>query len=177
MEKDDEFQLPEGFKPFFADAELENDLTADAIALYHAPYPYRERSGRTRRAQDVPLIKNFYMEHAPPNQPVKIRVSYQKLLKQYVLNVLHHRKPKPMKKRNLFKTLKQTKFFQSTTLDWVEAGLQVSRQGYNMLNLLIHRKVGVFNPLLLGAISDINLGLAESQLLASRYEFQLEGES
>ena len=29
---------------------------------------------------------------------------------------------------------------QSTELDWVEAGLQVCRQGYNMLNLLIHRK-------------------------------------
>ncbi|KAG5440589.1 hypothetical protein PCK2_000299, partial [Pneumocystis canis] len=28
----------------------------------------------------------------------------------------------------------------TTTIDWVEAGLQVIRQGYNMLNLLIHRK-------------------------------------
>jgi hypothetical protein len=28
----------------------------------------------------------------------------------------------------------------SPELDWVEAGLQVCRQGYNMLNLLIHRK-------------------------------------
>jgi pre-mRNA-processing factor 8 len=27
-----------------------------------------------------------------------------------------------------------------TELDWVEAGLQVCRQGYNMLNLLINRK-------------------------------------
>lgn len=27
-----------------------------------------------------------------------------------------------------------------TELDWVEAALQVIRQGYNMLNLLIHRK-------------------------------------
>ena len=33
-----------------------------------------------------------------------------------------------------------TKFFQTTTLDWVEAGLQVCRQGHNMLNLLIHKK-------------------------------------
>ena len=45
-----------------------------------------------------------------------------------------------MAKRNLFRSLKNTKFFQVTTLDWVEAGLQVCRQGYNMLNLLIHRK-------------------------------------
>lgn len=42
--------------------------------------------------------------------------------------------------RYLFRSFKSTKFFQSTTLDWVEAGLQVLRQGYNMLNLLIHRK-------------------------------------
>ena len=42
--------------------------------------------------------------------------------------------------RYLFHSFKVTKFFQSTQLDWVEAGLQVCRQGYNMLNLLIHRK-------------------------------------
>jgi pre-mRNA-processing factor 8 len=58
--------------------------------------------------------------------PVKVRVSYQKLLKMYVLNVLHHRPPKNMKKKNLFKALKNTKFFQTTELDWVEVGLQVS---------------------------------------------------
>ena len=37
-----------------------------------------------------------------------------------------------------------TKFFQTTTLDWVEAGLQVCRQGHNMLNLLIQEKFNVF---------------------------------
>ena len=42
--------------------------------------------------------------------------------------------------RYLFRSFKATKFFQTTTLDWVEVGLQVCRQGYNMLNLLIHRK-------------------------------------
>ena len=47
-----------------------------------------------------------------------------------------------MNKKSLFRQLKATKFFQITKLDWVEAGLQVCRQGYNMLNLLIHRKVG-----------------------------------
>jgi pre-mRNA-processing factor 8 len=45
-----------------------------------------------------------------------------------------------MTKKSLFRQLKATKFFQTTKLDWVEAGLQVCRQGYNMLNLLIHRK-------------------------------------
>ena len=57
--------------------------------------------------------------------PVKVRVSYQKLLKNLVLNKLQHRKPKSQSKKNLFKALKATKFFQVTELDWVEAGLQV----------------------------------------------------
>ena len=64
-------------------------------------------------------------EHCPPNYPVKVRVSYQKLLKNYVLNLLHHRPPKSVKKKYLLKALKATKFFQCTELDWVEAGLQV----------------------------------------------------
>ena len=60
------------------------------------------------------------------NNPVKVRVSYQKLLKLYVLNKLHQKPPKNMKKKSLFKALRATKFFQSTELDWVEAGLQVT---------------------------------------------------
>ena len=67
-------------------------------------------------------------------------MSYQKLLKVWVLNELHHRPPKNIVKKRLFHAFKQTKFFQTTELDWVEAGLQVCRQGFNMLNLLIHRK-------------------------------------
>ncbi|KAK8864279.1 pre-mRNA-processing-splicing factor 8 [Kwoniella newhampshirensis] len=139
-EEDDDFELPDELEPFLENRELSNEDTADAIALYWAPYPYNMRSGKMRRAQDVPMIKNFYLEHCPADQPVKIRVSYQKLLKVYVLNALHHKRPKAMAKRNLFRSLKNTKFFQTTNLDWVEAGLQVCRQGYNMLNLLIHRK-------------------------------------
>ena len=49
-----------------------------------------------------------------------------------------------MTKKNLSRQLKATKFFQTIQLDWVEAGLQVCRQGYNMLNLLIHRKARNF---------------------------------
>ncbi|RKP27577.1 PRP8 pre-mRNA processing factor 8 [Syncephalis pseudoplumigaleata] len=136
----EEFVLPDAVEPFFADEPLYTDNTANGIALYWAPHPFDMRSGRTRRAQDVPLVKNWYMEHCPPNQPVKIRVSYQKLLKCYVHNELRHRPPKALNKKYLFRQLKATKFFQTTDLDWVEAGLQVCRQGYNMLNLLIHRK-------------------------------------
>lgn len=119
---------------------LYSDNTANGIALLWAPRPFNLRSGSTRRALDIPLVQTWYREHCPSGMPVKVRVSYQKLLKYFVLNSLHHRKPKPMKKRYLFRSFKATKFFQATTLDWVEAGLQVCRQGYNMLNLLIHRK-------------------------------------
>ncbi len=76
---------------------------------------------------DIPLINNWYFEHCPPNNPVKVRVSYQKLLKMYILNRLHHRTPKNMKKKSLFRALRATKFFQSTELDWVEVGLQVGQ--------------------------------------------------
>ena len=79
-DEDEDFEFPDEMEPFLEDKELSGDNTADAIALYWAPYPYNRRSGHTRRAQDVPMIKNFYLEHCPPDQPVKIRVSYQKLV-------------------------------------------------------------------------------------------------
>ena len=134
------FSLPTDVMPFFSDEELYTSETASAITLWWAPYPFDRRSGQMVRAQDVPLVKQWYLEHCPQGQPVKVRVSYQKLLKTYVLNELHKKRPKAQNKQNLIRTLKQTKFFQQTTVDWVEAGLQVCRQGFNMLNLLIHRK-------------------------------------
>ncbi|KAF4975220.1 hypothetical protein FZEAL_7958 [Fusarium zealandicum] len=139
--EEDAFELPAGVEPFLADEELENEDTSSAVELWWAPYPFDRRSGRMVRAQDVPLVKQWYLEHPPSDRPpVKVRVSYQKLLKNFVLNELHKKKPKAQNKQNLLRSLKQTKFFQQTTIDWVEAGLQVCRQGFNMLNLLIHRK-------------------------------------
>jgi pre-mRNA-processing factor 8 len=137
---EDDFQMPEEVEPFMADEELSTPETSSAIALWWAPHPFDKRSGRMVRAQDVPLVKQWYLEHVPAGQPVKVRVSYQKLLKTFVLNELHKKKPQAQNKQNLMRTLKGTKFFQQTKIDWVEAGLQVCRQGYNMLNLLIHRK-------------------------------------
>jgi pre-mRNA-processing factor 8 len=138
--EDEGFTLPAGVEPFLADEELYTEDTTAAIGLWWAPFPFDRRSGRMARAQDIPLVKQWYLEHCPPKQPVKVRVSYQKLLKTFVLNELHKKKPKALNRQDLLRTLKQTKFFQQTTIDWVEAGLQVCRQGFNMLNLLIHRK-------------------------------------
>ncbi|KAI1433956.1 pre-mRNA processing splicing factor 8 [Xylaria sp. CBS 124048] len=137
---DDAFTLPAAVEPFLADEELYTEDTAAAIGLWWAPFPFDRRSGYMARAEDIPLIKHWYLEHCPPKQAVKVRVSYQKLLKTFVLNELHKKKPKALNRQDLLRTLKQTKFFQQTTIDWVEAGLQVCRQGFNMLNLLIHRK-------------------------------------
>jgi len=136
----DDFELPEGVAPFLEETPQYTDNTANGIGLLWAPRPYCLRSDRTKRAEDVPLVKGWYKEHCPAGMPVKVRVSYQKLLKYYVLNALKRRPPKPQRKRYLFRSFKATKFFQATQLDWVEAALQVCRQGYNMLNLLIHRK-------------------------------------
>merc|ERR1719223_2318255 len=95
-----------------------------------------------RRAIDVPLIGHWARERVSRdmNYPTKVRVSYQKLLKNWVLNQLHSRPNVKKNKKVLFKSLKATKFFQCTELDWVEVGLQVCRQGHNMLSLLINRK-------------------------------------
>jgi pre-mRNA-processing factor 8 len=168
---DDDFELPEELEPFLDEKSVENDITSDAIALWWAPEPYCRRSGHTRRAQDIPLVKNWYLEHCPPNQAVKVRVSYQKLLKCFVLNELKSRPEKAMTKKNLFRQLKSTKFFQMTRLDWVEAGLQVCRQGYNMLNLLIHRKVC---PCYTVRHKFTDSVLPELELLAPRLQHELE---
>ncbi|GKA25697.1 pre-mRNA-processing-splicing factor 8A [Tanacetum coccineum] len=137
---EDGFYLPDGVEPLLTSTPLYTDTTADGISLLFAPRPFNMRSGRMRRAEDIPLVSEWYKEHCPSSYPVKVRVSYQKLLKCFALNELHHRPPKAQKNKHLFRSLQATKFFQTTELDWVEAGLQVCKQGYNMLNLLIHRK-------------------------------------
>jgi pre-mRNA-processing factor 8 len=85
-EIDLEFILPESVEPLLEDLPLYTDTTAAGIELYWAPHPFDKRSGRTRRAIDIPLVKNWYLEHVLPGQPVKVRVSYQKLL---VILLLH----------------------------------------------------------------------------------------
>jgi len=69
---DDGFELPEEVEPFLADKPLGNMLTAKGIALWWAPDLYNPRSGWVRRAQGVPLVKNWYIEHCPPGHKVCI---------------------------------------------------------------------------------------------------------
>lgn len=72
-------------------------------------------------------------------------MSYQKLLKNYVLNVLHTRPPKPTKKKYLLRALKNTKFFQCTELDWVEAGLQVRQDPHTQHRLRFSETLDPFS--------------------------------
>ena len=136
----EEFHLPQDMQPLLSTTDLSTDSTNGGIELLWAPHPYNKRTGKLRRAVDVPLVKSWYQEHCEMTYPVKVRVSYQKLLKTWVWNELHKRRPKAMSKKYMFRNLRTTKFFQTSELDWVEAGLQLCRQGHNMLNLLIHRK-------------------------------------
>lgn len=191
-EDEGDLQLPSGFRPFMSEPiekqseDLEEDEEEDldeeldeedetlplepeglvgALQLWWAPYPYNRNSGKTVRANDVTLVKDWYLQRAPVNQPLKIRVSHQKLLKDYVLNEVHKPKNKSLKNRrkvSLLKSLRSTKYFQETTIDWVEAGLQVVQQGHNMLNLLIHKRGLTFLHL------DYNFNLKPTKTLTTK---------
>jgi hypothetical protein len=52
-----------------AEAPLSSDMTAAGIALLWAPRPFNLRSGRTRRAVDVPLVNTWFHEHCPQARP------------------------------------------------------------------------------------------------------------
>ena len=70
----DDFCLPEGVDPLLADTPLYGPNTAAGIALLFAPAPFNRRSGHTRRAHEVPLVKTWYQERVPQGQPVKVGV-------------------------------------------------------------------------------------------------------
>ena len=101
---------------FLSEEPLFHENTVDAYSLLHSTYPFNKRSGRMKRMIDIPLVKRFYREHCPRNFPTKVKVSYQKLLK-VGLNELHKKERPPKMKRSLLRSLKMTKFFQTTTLD------------------------------------------------------------
>lgn len=141
------FELPEaGADPMLGDIPLYTESTHNGLELYWAPAPFNKRSGNTKRSIDIKLVDHWYMEHAPRGYPTKVKVSYQRLLKLHLSRLLLKRRQRAGEqlphapRRDLLLSLKGTKFFQCTEIDWVEAGLQVVRQGHNMLSLLIHKK-------------------------------------
>lgn len=116
-EDDEEVVASSALRPLLSRRPLSTSRTGPGIALYFAPRPFHMRSGRTRRAIDVPLIGHWARERVSRdlNYPTKVRVSYQKLLKNWVLNQLHSRPDVRKSKKVLFKSLKATKFFQVGT--------------------------------------------------------------
>lgn len=106
-----EFFLPEEIEPYLESQPLYSGRTTNGIDLIWAPEPFNRRHGNTRRVVDIPLVKNWYKEHVPANQPTKVRISYQKLLKCYVLNELHGRPLKTGKKTLLVSIVSINKVF------------------------------------------------------------------
>lgn len=136
-----DYKLPENFSPFLDDTAITSPEISGSIELLFAPYPFNRRSGHNVRAEDSTIVKSWYQQRPPRGSPLKVRISHQKLLKGKVLNELHSQKAEKTRRNvKLLKSLKATKYFQQTTIDWVEVGLQICRQGFNMLNLLIHKK-------------------------------------
>ncbi|KAG9389487.1 PROCN (NUC071) domain [Carpediemonas membranifera] len=115
------------------------DHTGDGFTLLHAPAPFSTRSGKTVRPVDVNLTAHWTLSKQTERLPKKVRRSYQRQLKKAVLNDVHTKSETPSDRSRL-KDLAASGMFMSTELDWVEAGLQICRQGYNALNLLVHKR-------------------------------------
>lgn len=62
-DEEDDFYLPEQVEPLLSDTQLYTDTTAAGISLLFAPRPFNMRSGRMRRAEDIPLVSEWYKEH------------------------------------------------------------------------------------------------------------------
>ena len=105
------FQLPPDCKPFLSEEPLFHENTADAYSLLHSTYPFNKRSGRMKRTIDIPLVKRFYREHCPRNFPTKVKVSYQKLLKKWVLNELHKKGAAAKNEAFVAKVIEDDKIF------------------------------------------------------------------
>jgi pre-mRNA-processing factor 8 len=59
------FTLPDEVEPILAEQPLYTENTANGINLYWAPVPFNQRTGKTRRACDIPLVSNWFKEHCP----------------------------------------------------------------------------------------------------------------
>ena len=62
--------------PLLFEEPLSDETTTDGIALLWAPKPFHEKTGRTRRAYDIPLTSSWYRERCMQSYPVRVRVSY-----------------------------------------------------------------------------------------------------
>mmetsp|Transcript_19339 Transcript_19339/g.27230 ORF Transcript_19339/g.27230 Transcript_19339/m.27230 type:complete len:2264 (-) Transcript_19339:163-6954(-) len=135
-----EILVPKRFKFLFDFLKLYNRNTSKALNLSYAPLPFCNQNPEIKRILDITLTRSWYLVHCPLEFPKKVRVSYQKLLKKYIMNKIIKKSIHKNVSSSLLLLLTKNDFFQSTKLDWVEAGIHLCKQGYNMLNLLIHKK-------------------------------------
>ena len=59
LDPEDGFELPQKVAPLLENVPLFTDDTAAGINLYWAPHPFNQKAGKTRRAQDVPLVMSW----------------------------------------------------------------------------------------------------------------------
>ena len=71
-----EFTMPDDFSPMLEELPLSTKEISNGLALYWAPKPFCQRSGKTRRAFDITLVSSWFKEKCPAGYPVKVRVSY-----------------------------------------------------------------------------------------------------
>ncbi|KAH9601384.1 PRO8NT domain [Trypanosoma melophagium] len=151
---EEELELPYNFIPFLEEFPLEDVDTKQAMTLAFAPPPYNSFEGGMKRRIDIPVAEHWSQD--PPNLLTtdtrdKILRSYTQLLKHHVAKNLRRDRLKERLKakegeKNVSEPLRRLdelsklKFFQKTKIDWMEAGLQVMRQGHNMLVQLINVK-------------------------------------
>ncbi|XBW36857.1 hypothetical protein QEN19_002436 [Hanseniaspora menglaensis] len=145
-------------KVFDNSNKVESHNLTSAIKLFEAPAPFHKKSGKTCRSQDINLLKSWISQKPNnPNYPIKVKKSYQGLMKNKIITKLRAKKQKKKMHFKLFKDLKskksrkqrkvsllsslrENKYFQQTSIDWVEAGLQLLKQGHNMLCLLLQKR-------------------------------------
>lgn len=91
------------------------------------------KKSEVRHAVDIPLAKAWYLRELPEDGP-KVRF----LLRNYTRNM--EKKCKGKAPTAILKELRNTRYFQRTEIDWVEAGLQLMYQGHRMLSEILKRK-------------------------------------
>jgi len=139
-EKKKALLLPTNFKNLFHELPFYSELLNDALELIVAPKPFDDRKLLSKRMLDVTIEKTWYLEHCPINYPLKIRISYQQLLKHYVLRESKKKGLTSVKKVSVIKIFSESAFFHTTKMDWLEIGIIVCQQGFTMLNLMIHKR-------------------------------------
>ncbi|EPY18766.1 hypothetical protein STCU_09785 [Strigomonas culicis] len=149
-----DFVPPADLAPFLGAAPLEDKGTKAALTLLFAPSPYNTFEGGMKRRVDIPLTDRWHCD--PPDfihveegaDKSEIHHSYTQLLKQHVKRNLHRDAHKRVLEEladsdeapRRIDRLANMRYFAKTKMDWLEAALQVMRQGHNMLVQLINMK-------------------------------------